>query len=113
MKYILILILMLIPSLLYGGGVEDLRKAIDHEMQKVRYVPPKNETSVDRGKLLKKLNAYGGGAVGFRPVITILPTGISLSAFGVSVSADRRYVRIGVSPSFSAVGSVSTFSFRR
>jgi len=34
MKYILILILMLIPSLSYGDGVEDLRKAIDHEMQK-------------------------------------------------------------------------------
>ncbi len=51
----------------------------------------------------------GRGAVGYRPVITTLPEGMNLSVAGV-VSADRRYVRIGTSPFFSAIGEVFTFN---
>ncbi len=49
-------------------------------------------------------------AAGFRPVITVLPTGSSAS-FTAVVSADRRYVRITPTPFFSAISSVSTFTF--
>ena len=54
--------------------------------------------------------AQGGGAVGFQPVIITLPSGTQMLATGV-VSADRRYVRISASPSFTGVGNVQTFSF--
>ena len=114
MRYILTLLLMLIPVATYGDGVDELRKAIDYEMQKVRYIPPQSEgeASADRGKLLKALSAFDRSPVGFRPVITVLPGGVRLPV-GVVVSADRRYVRIGLSPMFSTVGNVTTFNFGR
>ena len=50
----------------------------------------------------------GFGSVGFQPVITMLPDGISLTVLAV-ISADRRYVRLSLSPLFSAVTRVDTF----
>jgi hypothetical protein len=52
----------------------------------------------------------GRGAVGFQPIIQVLPEGTMMSVFGV-VSADRRYVRVAVSPIFSTIGEVTTFTF--
>lgn len=54
--------------------------------------------------------AFGGGAVGFQPIVITLPQGTMMSATGV-VSADRRYVRIAVAPVFSTIGDVQTFTF--
>jgi hypothetical protein len=55
--------------------------------------------------------AFGrGGAVGFQPVITVLPEGTNFFATGV-VSADRRYVRITSVPFFSQIGDITTFTF--
>ncbi|MFM8282895.1 MAG: hypothetical protein ACKOCW_04975, partial [Planctomycetaceae bacterium] len=51
-----------------------------------------------------------GGATGYQPVISTLPEGTNLSATAV-VSADRRYVRVSVTPLFSGVGQVTTFNF--
>ena len=48
-------------------------------------------------------------SVGYRPVITTLPTGTSLSA-GAVVSPDRRYVRINATPFFSSVGPVYNYN---
>ncbi len=50
-----------------------------------------------------------GGAVGYQPVITILPEGANWIPQAV-ISADRRYVRISGSPLFSGVSAVSTFN---
>lgn len=50
------------------------------------------------------------GSVGFQPVLTNIREGVSLNASAV-VSGDRRYVRIGVSPRFSSLTDVFTFSF--
>jgi uncharacterized membrane protein YgcG len=50
------------------------------------------------------------GAVGFQPIIQVLPEGRMMSALGV-VSADRRYVRVAVSPIISSIGDVQTFTF--
>jgi type II secretory pathway component GspD/PulD (secretin) len=49
-------------------------------------------------------------AVGFQPIITVIPEGISLSVAAV-VSADRRYVRLSVFPLFTTITDVFTFSF--
>ncbi|MEQ8786936.1 MAG: hypothetical protein RIC55_11580 [Pirellulaceae bacterium] len=54
-------------------------------------------------------NGYGRGVVGYRPIITTLPQGASLSA-GAVVSPDRRYVRINATPFFSSIGPVRTFN---
>jgi hypothetical protein len=50
------------------------------------------------------------GAVGFQPVIQIVPDGATFAA-RVAVSPDRRYVRIGVSPTFTNITDVFTFTF--
>jgi len=50
------------------------------------------------------------GGAGYQPVITILPDGISNTALAV-VSADRRYVRLSMTPLFSTIRDVFTYSF--
>jgi hypothetical protein len=50
------------------------------------------------------------GAVGFQPIIQVLPEGTMMQVLGV-VSADRRYVRVAVAPIFSTIGDVQTFTF--
>jgi hypothetical protein len=50
------------------------------------------------------------GAVGYRPVITVIPSGANFSSNAV-ISADRRYVRVSPSPTFSQITGVSTFNF--
>jgi hypothetical protein len=52
-----------------------------------------------------------GGPVGYRPIITTLPSGASLSA-GAVVSPDRRYVRINAAPFFSSVGPVYNYNLK-
>ncbi|REJ92381.1 MAG: hypothetical protein DWQ34_13080 [Planctomycetota bacterium] len=50
------------------------------------------------------------GAVGFQPVIAVIPEGIQLTT-GAVVSGDRRYVRISAFPVFSNITDVVQFSF--
>lgn len=52
----------------------------------------------------------GVGGVGFAPGISLIQEGSTLSTRAV-VSADRRYVRIGISPAFNQITDVSVFSF--
>ncbi|MDA7978090.1 MAG: hypothetical protein MPJ50_04890 [Pirellulales bacterium] len=57
-------------------------------------------------------NPFGRGgnrAVGFQPVIETLPEGASTTVNAV-ISADRRYVRIGATPTFSGIAEVNTFN---
>jgi hypothetical protein len=54
--------------------------------------------------------AGAGGVVGFQPIIAVIPEGIILPVSAV-VSADRRFVRLTLNPSFSALADVATFSF--
>ena len=51
-----------------------------------------------------------GFAIGYRPQITTLLEGTSLTVLPV-VSADRRYVRLSVAPFFSNITDVQTFTF--
>jgi type II secretory pathway component GspD/PulD (secretin) len=52
----------------------------------------------------------GFGSVGFTPQITVLPEGVQMTVTAV-ISADRRYVRLTVIPSFTAITDVAQFSF--
>jgi hypothetical protein len=47
-------------------------------------------------------------AVAFQPVVAPFPNGVSLSATP-AVSVDRRYVRLGVNPVFTALEGFATF----
>jgi hypothetical protein len=71
-------------------------------------IPSRN--NLDPLDLRRQLALARGGAVGFQPVITVLPEGTQMIVSGV-ISADRRYVRISASPSFTAIGNVTTFTF--
>jgi Mg-chelatase subunit ChlD len=51
------------------------------------------------------------GAVGYRPVLSTLPTGAFLTVSSAVISADRRYVRVAPSPNFTQVLDFSTFNF--
>jgi hypothetical protein len=51
------------------------------------------------------------GAVGFRPQLTTLQDGPTLFAGPAVVSADRRFVRMSLSPQFQTIGDVQTFNF--
>ncbi|MEW4489354.1 hypothetical protein AB1L42_14830 [Thalassoglobus sp. JC818] len=50
------------------------------------------------------------GAIGFAPVVQTYLDGAALQT-GAVISADRRYVRIGVGVQFSTITGVSTFNF--
>ncbi len=53
---------------------------------------------------------FARGAVGYQPVITVIPQGANMSATAV-ISADRRYVRISAAPIFTQITQVQTFNF--
>ncbi len=52
----------------------------------------------------------GPGAIIYTPVIGLIPTGQTLTVTPV-VSADRRYVRLTLSPFFNALNSIQNFTF--
>ena len=51
----------------------------------------------------------GNGAVGYRPVIGLIQEGVTLTTSAV-VSADRRYVRMALTPVFNTLLELATFS---
>eukprot|EP00913_Durusdinium_trenchii_P023440 g22018.t1 len=53
---------------------------------------------------------FGGPGVGYRPVLSLLSEGAAMSAMAV-VSGDRRYVRLTISPQFTQITDVFTYSF--
>jgi len=56
------------------------------------------------------LAGSAGLAVGYQPVITEIPEGVTMTAAAV-VSSDLRYVRLAINPSFTTISEVFTFTF--
>jgi len=71
-----------------------------------RIRPDRNDERARR----RLLGLGGRGAVGFQPIIQVLPEGTTMIAQGV-ISPDRRYVRITSAPNFTGVGNVTSFTF--
>jgi len=66
-----------------------------------------------RAKYLKKagVRALAGALpVGYQPIISVISDGVTSQAMA-TVSADRRFVRLTLNPTFSALTDVQTFSF--
>ena len=68
------------------------------------------ESAVRRPFVISLIPTVGFFSTGFQPVIAVIPEGITLDVTAV-VSADRRFVRLTVSPIFSNITDVFTFSF--
>jgi len=66
--------------------------------------------SIEDGKRGGGPGAFRRRGVGYRPQITTLPEGANFSSNAV-ISADRRYVRVSPSPTFSQIVEVNTFNF--
>jgi Flp pilus assembly secretin CpaC len=66
--------------------------------------------SVQRPFVTSLTPTVGFFSVGFTPQITVLQEGVSLTVTAV-ISADRRFVRLTVVPSFTNITDVFTFSF--
>ncbi len=71
-----------------------------------RIIPDRNGELARR----RRLALAGRGAVGFQPIIQVLPEGTTMIATAV-ISPDRRYVRITAAPNFSGIGNVTSFTF--
>ena len=86
--------------------------SLREKLNSLTYTPAVKELARDRrraaldGMFLGQKN----GAVGYHPIISILPQGNSMTT-GVVVSPDRRYVRIGILFIDTSIGSVRTFNF--
>src|SRR5436190_7089677 len=66
--------------------------------------------TVQRPFVTSLIPTVGFGSVGFTLQITVLLEGVSMTVTAV-ISADRRYVRLTVIPSFTAITDVQQFSF--
>lgn len=68
-------------------------------------------TDLRRRNRVRQAGGVGfGGAVGYNPIIRVFTEGVTLNTSAV-VSADRRYVRLGLNPTFTAITDVFTFTF--
>ena len=86
--------------------------SLREKLNSLTYTPAVKELARDRRRA-----ALGGmflgqknGAVGYHPIISILPQGNSMTA-GIVVSPDRRYVRVGISAVNTSIGAFHTFNF--
>lgn len=60
---------------------------------------------------VRSVAAQTGFGVGYQPVISVINDGVTLSVAAV-VSADRRYVKMAISPAFNSLVELSTFAFQ-
>jgi hypothetical protein len=106
------LMILLIILMIAGTSKAERPLSLREKLNSLTYTPAVKELGRDRRR-----SALGGmflgqknGTVGYRPMISILPQGNSMTT-GIVVSPDRRYVRIGILFIDTSIGSVHTFNF--
>lgn len=100
------------PELLFVGGGKrpssnrvfrpGAKAAAKSRVAADRFAASRNRMGIPRGR---------NSAVGFQPVIAVIPEGVRTTATAV-ISADRRYVRLTLNPVFSSLTDVFTFSYQ-
>ena len=60
----------------------------------------------------QQLQQAVGGVVAFQPIVQVIPEGVRADVLAI-VSADRRYVRLSISPLFTSITDVFTFTITR
>ncbi len=98
--------------------VNALAQVANGQQMIARQIQALGNNQASLGFLAARQRAAAGGfgplalrraAVGYQPVIAVLPEGARMYATAV-ISADRRYVRVTSTPNFSGIGEVNTFS---
>jgi hypothetical protein len=90
--------------------LETPREAATGRLGRQRLVRNSRESQAARERFVAGRQAAGAASVGYQPLITVLSEGVSSTAMAV-VSGDRRYVRMTIIPTFSAITDVQSFSF--
>ena len=109
-KSLIIIIMVLLPKLMVA---QERELSLREKLNSLTYTSAVKELARDRrraavgGVFLPQKNR----AVGYHPIISILPQGNMMTAGPVIVSPDRRYVRVGISYSNMSIGAVYIFNF--
>tara|TARA_R110000824_G_scaffold74906_2_gene190281 strand:+ start:1510 stop:1884 length:375 start_codon:yes stop_codon:yes gene_type:complete len=112
MKFILtLLVCVLLTS--PATGQEKRPLTLREKLNSLAYTPAVKELARDRRRasLAGMFLGQRNGAVGYHPIISILPQGNMMMASPVILSPDRRYARIGIFYSSTSIGAVHTFNF--
>ena len=102
--------MVLLPTLMVA---QERELSLREKLNSLTYTPAVKELARDRrraavgGMFLPQKNR----AVGYHPIISILPQGNMMMAGPVIVSPDRRYVRIGISAAMTEISAVYIFNF--
>tara|TARA_R110000851_G_scaffold106034_4_gene224845 strand:- start:5898 stop:6278 length:381 start_codon:yes stop_codon:yes gene_type:complete len=109
-KSLIVISMVLLPTLMVS---QERELSLREKLNSLTYTPAVKELARDRrraavgGMFLPQKNR----AVGYHPIISILPQGNMMTAGPVILSPDRRYARIGISYSNMSIGAVHTFNF--
>ena len=111
-KSLLVVVMVVLPTLVMAQRPQR-ELSLREKLNSLTYTPAVKELARDRrraavgGMFLPQKNR----AVGYYPIISILPQGNMMMAGPVILSPDRRYARIGISYSNMSIGAVHTFNF--
>ena len=112
MKFILtLLVCVLLTS--PATGQEKRPLTLREKLNSLSYTPAVKELARDRRRasLAGMFLGQRNGAVGYHPIISILPQGNMMMVSPVILSPDRRYARVGIFYSNTSIGAVHTFNF--
>ena len=109
-KSLIVIIMVLLPTLMIA---QERELSLREKLNSLTYTPAVKELARDRRRasLAGMFLGQRNGAVGYHPIISILPQGNMMMVSPVILSPDRRYARIGISYSNTSIGAVHTFNF--
>ena len=104
--------MVLLPTLIVA---QERELSLREKLNSLTYTPAVKELARDRRRACFRRYVFSlkrNGAVGYHPIISVLPQGNMMMVSGlVILSPDRRYARIGISYSNMSIGAVHTFNF--
>ena len=111
-KSLLVVVMVLLPTLVVAQQPQR-ELSLREKLNSLTYTPAVKELARDRRRasLAGMFLGQRNRAVGYHPIISILPQGNMMTAGPVILSPDRRYARIGISYSNMSIGAVHTFNF--
>ena len=94
-------------------SAQERELSLREKLNSLTYTPAVKELARDRRRasLAGMFLGQKNRAVGYHPIISILPQGNMMTAGPVILSPDRRYARVGISYSNMSIGAVHTFNF--
>jgi|TARA_R110000851_G_scaffold269935_1_gene422608 hypothetical protein len=109
-KSLIVIIMVVLPTLMVA---QERELSLREKLNSLTYTPAVKELARDRRRasLAGVFLGQKNRAVGYYPMISVLPQGHSMTAGPVILSPDRRYARIGISYSNMSIGAVHTFNF--